>query len=60
MSVQNDNFIPRTVKIPLSDKEEEAFKKMLFDFGQKKGLFLRNAVIEILKKRNYLQANGSD
>lgn len=54
MSVQNDNLIPRTVKVPLSDEEEKAFKAMLNKTWQKKGGFLRLAILKALEQQNML------
>lgn len=54
MSVQNDNLIPRTVKIPLTDEEEKAFKAMLNKTWQKKGGFLRLAILKALEQQNML------
>lgn len=54
MSVQNDNLIPRTVKIPLSDIEDKAFSAMLKKTWQKKGGFLRLAILKELEKQNLL------
>lgn len=45
---------PRTVKIPLSDEEEQAFKKMLAKTWQKKGGFLRLMILNELEKQNML------
>lgn len=54
MNVQNDTLIQRTVKIPLSDTEEAAFKEMLNQTWQKKGGFLRLVILKELESRNLL------
>lgn len=59
MSVQNDNLILRTVKIPLTDEEEIAFNSMLKKTWQKKGGFLRLIILHELEKQNLLPQGES-
>lgn len=54
MSKENETLYPRTVKIPLSDSEEKAFSAMLNKTWQKKGGFLRLAILKALEQQGML------